>query len=105
MNFLPWVSRRAFDEVCGERDLLRNEKVQLIAELVGLTRVRHGLREKRKEERPPPEPVPEEIRALINRWESASSRRQMMLQVNTLRKRGRDWPEIEKILTASISAA
>lgn len=98
----PWVSSRAYGQVCSERDRQLEINATLLAELVSIARVRVGLREKRSKERPPTEPMPEEIRNIINRWESEPSRRQMRQQVAILRRSGKSWDQIEAALLSSL---
>lgn len=103
MRLFPWVSRRAYDAVCDERDRQRTLNEKLVAELVALARVRNGLPERARPQRRPAEPLPENIRDLINRWESPTSRREMTRQVLMLRRGGKPWETIEEILLRSIS--
>ena len=97
-----WVSKRAYRDVCSERDRLRVQNDGLVLELTSLARVANGLRETRKKAQEPIGPIPETLRTLIAGFESNASRREMEKQCILLKRKGKTWEQIEKILTDSL---
>lgn len=95
MNLLPWVSRRAFEEVRSERDRLREQNDELTEQLVRLTRVRNG----RPEKVPEPkgnsnEPVPKKLREAIREFGSKGTQVRLLQQARREHARGRSWEDI-----------
>ncbi len=98
-----WVSRRAFDEVKGERDHQRQVNRDLLAAIIRISRKSQGMPETPRDERKAEakEKIPPQIRELIGQWENESTRRRMLQQVAIMRKGGMPWEAIAEKIQAS----
>ena len=103
MNW-PWVSRRAFDMVCDERDRLREQNDGLIATYKQMQRIRAGLPAVERQVQKPaaPEAIPGNIRDLIAGFGSKAVRDQLSQQVREMRRAGTPFKEIHRILQENL---
>jgi hypothetical protein len=97
----PWVSRRAYDEVCRQRDRLERECDTLIDQMVRIKRVSEGMTELTPQKRKP-DPVPETVTNLITGFQSGAVQAQMLEQCMRQRQLGVPWSEIERFLRDSL---
>ncbi len=107
---LPWVSRETFEFVKSEFEELKSEKYKLEAFLRDQLRStqEHEQRLERKEagiREPKPEPVsdpmPDELRAIVEGYDSAQMRAGMYAEIADARRDGESW---EKILATAIGS-
>ena len=96
-----FVSRRAYREVCSERDRLREQNDRILVELLSVTRVAHGLPEQRRKEKKA-DPMPASLRELIAGFESQAARREVERQSFQLKRQGKTWGQIEAKLKESL---
>lgn len=96
----PWVSRSAFELLLDERDRLRARNDHLEDSLIGIQRVRHGMRETPRpaKQTHAPEPIPEQVRAIYEGFNSKAVRDDIARQCRELRAGGTPWVEIQRAL-------
>jgi len=97
----PWVSRRAYDEVCGQRDRLEAKQNELIDQIARMARADRGMPEL-KVERKPPDPIPDGVMSILNRFQSSSTRSHLLQQCRQQRQLGQSWSAIEEHLARGL---
>lgn len=90
----PWISRRAFDLVCEERDRLRVQVDSLLDHTKRMDRNEHGLHEIPREQKPPLDPAPPELSEYIKGFAFKGFRQRMWKNAISRRARGESWAEI-----------
>lgn len=101
MDIWPWVSRRAFRLLLDERDRLRSQNDELVEQLTRLARVTNGLTElpARAHE---PDPMPEEVRRIANRFQNPMIRQRVLALARELRRDGLEWDEVPSVIESRI---
>jgi hypothetical protein len=90
----PWVSRRAYDAVVDQKDVLLDQNSKLIEHLSRKSRFEAGMSET---PRPPPkmrEPMPEVLRDNIAGGSDSSMRRMRRTELERRYSRGESWDAI-----------
>lgn len=98
----PLVSGRALAIVTDERDRLRAQVDRLLDHLTRMDRVEHGLHELAQQPAKPREPMPEELRALIDAFGSHQNRQQLKDAAFRLHAKGQSWESITAKIEAHI---
>lgn len=97
---MSWlVSRRAYDEVRTERDLLRERVHSLEDEIIRMARSSRGMREEPRQPKGPKiEPIPPGVRSLISKFQSPAIQEWMEAEVRQMNAAGTPWEEVQKVL-------
>ncbi len=94
----PWVSKRAYHEVCRQRDRLEAQVDRMLVHVTAMDRIDHGLKELTPERQKPKEPMPAVIREELAAW--GAQREFLAKQVERLYAETGDWEEVLVFLQA-----
>jgi hypothetical protein len=97
----PWVSRRAYDEVCRQRDRMEAREAEIVDQLVRMSRVSQGMTEIKPTIKPP-DPMPDALTRLIGGFSSSGVQAQMTEQCLKQRRLGETWENIERFIRDSL---
>jgi len=93
MNWWPWVSRRAYDEVVRQRDRLELQNDKLFDHGIRMDRREHGLGEVQPSGKPKPE-LSDDVVAEIRRWSSTLTKEQLTKEAQRLYASGKTNEEV-----------
>ncbi len=94
----PLVGRAAFDVLERDNVWLREQLAAALDHNRRLERREAGLTELAPQPRKPPEPIPPEVRTMIEAFDSKATRQSLQRQVMQRRGEGYGWPEIAQEL-------
>jgi hypothetical protein len=83
MNWPPWVSKRAYDEVVRQRDRLEEQNDRLVDHAMRMDRIEHGTSEVAPSGEPK-EPMSDEVIAEIRRWKGKGTQYDMTMEAKRL---------------------
>lgn len=86
----------------AEVEFLRTQVRILTEHKVRMERVEAGLRETMPPQKPPVEPMPDEVSQIVGLYESGPVRDALMREIGTARKQGVSWDLIENRMRASL---
>jgi hypothetical protein len=92
----PWVSRGAFEAVCGERDRLIEQNGKLLDHVKRVDRAEHGLAEVPREPRKKIESMPDDLAEHLNAFADPSIRRAQRNEAYKRHLAGESWEAIKR---------
>lgn len=96
----PWVSRAAFEIVVEERNRLREREEALQEALIRLARKGSGMPEEPRAQRKE-DPMPEDVRELVEMWDSQMTRDRLMEDAWKMYRRVGDWGPVREMLSGA----
>jgi hypothetical protein len=91
----PWVSRLAYETVADERDRLREKNDELMAHIVRMDRLEHGVGEVPRGPKKPREPMPRRLMRHLKSFDNSAMAHELIEQCVGRHRTGESWESIE----------